>query len=74
MRAPEPDAAVTVNGTPRPCAGASLEDLVVGLGIDPARRGVAVALNERVVPRADWATVRVAAGDRVEIVRPLAGG
>ena len=74
MSAPAPGASVTVNGAPRACAGQSLAELVVALGLDPGRRGLALALNARVVPRADWRAVRVAPGDTVEIVQPLAGG
>jgi thiamine biosynthesis protein ThiS len=40
----------------------------------PPRHRAALALNARIVPRADWPAVRVAPGDKVEIVRPLAGG
>jgi sulfur carrier protein len=65
---------VLVNGTPRASDEATLETLVAELGIDPGRRGLAVARNGRVVPRASWAEVRVAPGDRIEIVQPLAGG
>lgn len=74
MSAPEPVQTVTVNGAPRPCRGETLEEIVIALGLDPARRGIAVALNKRVVPRAEWSAVRVAPGDDVEVVHPLAGG
>ncbi|HEV2310652.1 MAG TPA: sulfur carrier protein ThiS [Acidimicrobiia bacterium] len=46
--------------------------LVDGLGRDP--RGVAVALNEDVVPRGDWPRTRLRAGDRVEVLRAAQGG
>jgi sulfur carrier protein len=65
---------VTVNGASRPYRDQSLEEIVVSCGLDPARRGLAIALNAGVVPRADWRAVRVAPGDTVEIVQPLAGG
>jgi sulfur carrier protein len=74
MSAPETAATVTVNGDPRPYRDQSLEEVVLSCGLDPARRGIALALNARIVPRADWPAVRVAPGDKVEIVRPLAGG
>jgi sulfur carrier protein len=65
---------VLVNGKPRAGGEATLKDLVAELGIDPERRGLAVARNGRVVPRASWGDTLVAPGDRIEIVQPLAGG
>lgn len=60
-----------VNGEARTLrAGTTLADLV------PAewKRGVAVACNDEIVPRAAWATTAVSAGDAIEIVRPVQGG
>ncbi|MGE3856122.1 MAG: sulfur carrier protein ThiS [Dehalococcoidia bacterium] len=37
-------------------------------------RGVAVARNDEIVPRADWPATPVAEGDAIEIVRPVQGG
>ncbi len=37
-------------------------------------KGVAVAVNGAVVPAGSWAEARLAAGDRVEIVKPFGGG
>jgi sulfur carrier protein len=37
-------------------------------------RGVAVALNGAVVPRADWPATKLRDGDTLEIVRALQGG
>lgn len=48
---------------------AALEQLEVGQG-----RGVAVAVNDRVVPRSQWAERALAEGDRVEIIRATQGG
>lgn len=36
--------------------------------------GLAVALNEAVVPRAQWPSRHIAAGDVIEIVRATRGG
>lgn len=74
MRQAAAQASVTVNGKARPHRERTLEELVAACGIDPSRRGVAVALNARVVPRADWPATPIAPGDEVEIVQPLAGG
>jgi sulfur carrier protein len=48
--------------------GAIVDDL--GLG----RRGVAVAINEAVVPRSSWDATRLAPEDRVEILNAVQGG
>ncbi len=69
----------TVNGEPRPDAhGSRLDELVAALVpgsvVGGAPRGVAVALNDAVVPRGAWTTTVVAAGDRVEVVTAVQGG
>jgi len=42
--------------------------------VDTAQRGIAVALNGAVVPRAAWPATRLNPGDSVEIVRARQGG
>jgi len=37
-------------------------------------RGFAIALNGRLVRRAQWPATPIAPGDRIEIVRALSGG
>jgi sulfur carrier protein len=64
---------LTVNGAPAEVdAEATVATLVHRLGRDP--RGVAVALNEDVVPRGAWSATRLHAGDRVEVLRAAQGG
>ena len=62
----------TVNGQPRDlpdgCTIAALLD-----ALDTVR-GVAVARNDRVVPRAQHESCAIADGDRIEIIRAVAGG
>lgn len=53
-------------------AGATVRDLVQALGC--GIRGVAVAVNMEVVRRGEWATVRLADGDEVEVLHAVAGG
>ena len=65
---------LTVNGKLCRYTGQSIDELIAMLDIDPKRRGIAVAVNEAVVPRSAWTETRISAGDRIEIVRPLAGG
>jgi sulfur carrier protein len=65
---------VRLNGMDETVEPATVIDLLRARGIDPAARGVAVALNGKVVRRADWATIEIKAGDSIEIVRPFSGG
>jgi sulfur carrier protein len=65
---------VRVNGEDRPLAGARVVDVLKALGIDPQRRGIAVAINGTVAPRATWTAALLNGGEDVEIVRPLSGG
>jgi len=65
---------VTINGEDRQLAAGSLLAALRELEIDPLRKGVAVALNGRFVPRSNWPDVVLSRGDRLEIVRPVAGG
>lgn len=60
-----------VNGEARVLRpGTTLADLV------PVEweRGVAVARNDEIVPRTQWAKTAVHADDAIEIVRPVQGG
>lgn len=61
---------ITVNGE-----AAVHEGTLAALVADsvPDRAGVAVAVNDEVVPRASWDRP-LADGDRVEIVRAVQGG
>lgn len=63
----------TINGTPRELP----DELTVAALLEvlgSARKGVAVARNDRVVPRADYDTQRLSEGDRVEVIEAVAGG
>jgi len=70
-----PAAAIRVNGQDEPLAAAvSVADLLEAREISPDMRGVAVALNGQVVPRARWRSTALSAGDKVEIVLAKQGG
>ncbi|EPH45418.1 sulfur carrier protein ThiS [Streptomyces aurantiacus] len=65
--------AVSVNGEVRDvAAGTTLDAVVAQLTAAPA--GVAAALNETVVPRAEWAATALRDGDRVEVLTAVQGG
>ena len=63
-----------VNGERRRVAAADIESLVAALGLDPAGRGLAVARNGEVVPRASWGATALAPDDRIDIVGAVQGG
>ncbi len=66
---------VTVNGAPDGLPdGATVADVLRAATGSPAPRGIAVALNGTVVRRADWPTVRLSEGDRVEVLTATQGG
>ncbi len=68
------DALIQVNGTNEPLAAATLATLLAEKAIDTAQRGIAVALNGAVVPRAAWPATPLRPGDNVEIVHARQGG
>jgi sulfur carrier protein len=67
-------ASIRVNGQIEPLAVATLTALLHEKAIAPDARGIAVAINGTVVPRAAWPSTHLNAGDQVEIVRARKGG
>jgi sulfur carrier protein len=64
---------VVANGDPvELAAGATVEDLLTALGL--GGKWVVVERNREPVARADLATTVLAEGDRIELVRAVAGG
>jgi sulfur carrier protein len=67
-------ATIRVNGESEPLAAATIAALLEEKAVDVDQRGIAVALNGAVVPRASWAATALKPGDRIEIVRARQGG
>jgi sulfur carrier protein len=67
-------ATIHINGEREPLAAATLAILLEEKAVDTGQRGIAVALNGSVIPRAAWAVTRLKRGDSVEIVRARQGG
>ena len=65
---------IRVNGEDEPLAAATLAALLEEKAVDTGQRGIAVALNGAIVPRAAWPQTKLSAGDSVEIVRARQGG
>jgi sulfur carrier protein len=68
------EASIRVNGESEPLAAATLGALLAEKTVDTEQKGIAVALNGAVVPRAAWPATRLKPGDSVEIVRARQGG
>lgn len=63
----------TINGEARDLPdGVTVGALLDALGA--VRAGIAVARNERIVRRGEYDSDRIADGDRIEIIRAVAGG
>jgi len=66
---------IVLNGEPRELpAGATLADAVRESGAEREGRGVAVALDGEVVPRAEWDSTPLAEGQGVEVLAAIQGG
>ena len=65
---------VFVNDQPRAlAAGTALADLLRERGL-AERKGVAIALNDEVVPRSTWPARPLADGDRILVIQATQGG
>ncbi|MGQ4272836.1 sulfur carrier protein ThiS [Terrihabitans sp. B22-R8] len=64
-----------INGQPRECDARNVDELLKAeLEDGHTRRGIAVAVNGRMVPRSEWPRKVFSKGDSVEIVHALPGG
>ncbi len=67
--------AVVLNGEPRDLPeDATVESAVRAAGAPEDGRGVAVAVDGEVVPRAAWATTGLGEGQQVEVLHAVQGG
>jgi sulfur carrier protein len=66
---------VTVNGDARELPeGATVASVVESLANAPQGRGVAVAVEGEVIPRAQWPRTKLRAGASIEVVVAVQGG
>lgn len=63
---------IRVNGTPEAFVP-TIAALLDARGLNQTK-GLAIALNDAVVPKSAWAATRLHAGDEIEIVRAVGGG
>jgi sulfur carrier protein len=66
---------VMVNGRARDVTpGTTISQLIERTGADANGRGMAVAVNGEVVPRARWGTMEIDESDQVEVLGAAQGG
>ena len=66
---------VLLNGSERDLGeGATVDDAVSASGAPDSRRGVAVAVDDEVVPRGEWERTELRDGQRVEVLQAVQGG
>ncbi|HEX9320494.1 MAG TPA: sulfur carrier protein ThiS [Xanthobacteraceae bacterium] len=65
---------IRVNGQDEPLRAQSVAALLAQKEIATDMRGIAVAVNGRVIPRTEWPDTPLAAGDAIEIVLARQGG
>ncbi|MDP6779303.1 MAG: sulfur carrier protein ThiS [Candidatus Latescibacteria bacterium] len=66
---------IVLNGEDRDAKdGLTVHALLLEIGIDPAQKGVAVAVNGEIALRQEWATSPLQPDDRVDIIRAVQGG
>jgi sulfur carrier protein len=66
---------LTINGEKRTIDNVdTLEGLVQVLGFSIEKRGIAVAVNDTVVPRVEWGSTQIQEGDTVEVIHAVQGG
>lgn len=67
---------IRLNGDARSiAAGATVAGLLEEMDLDPSNpKGIAVAVNDAVVPKSDWTGRALEDGDRVEVITARQGG
>lgn len=65
---------VVLNGETKEIQGTGIAALLRQMGRDPQEFGIAIAVNDKVVPRSQWSSVTFGTGDVIEIVTAKQGG
>ena len=66
---------IKVNGeTKEVSTGLTLHQLLLDLEIDPSRPGIAVAIDQEVIPRTQWEETAIQPESEIEIIRAAQGG
>jgi len=66
---------VTINGETKEFDDIeTLGELMKRLGFGEEAKGIAVAVNDTVIPKGRWSSTRLASGDVVEVIHAVQGG
>ena len=65
---------IKINGEEIVLTNSNLAGLLMERAIEKKQGGVAVAVNGKVVPRAEWDKTQINKDDRIEIVHIVRGG
>ncbi|HZK75961.1 MAG TPA: sulfur carrier protein ThiS [Candidatus Kapabacteria bacterium] len=63
-----------IGGEPQELKACLVDDLLIPLSLPEDGRGIAIAINDSVVPKSRWREHALKEGDRIEIVRATQGG
>lgn len=63
-----------INGEPVILHTNTIIELLEQQGIASTQPGIAVAVNDTVIPRRSWPTHKLEEGDRVEVITAMQGG
>ena len=64
---------LAVNSEPREFSGQYISELAAELNL-PAANGIALAVNEKVVPKSEWDNFKLNNNDNVLIIKATQGG
>lgn len=61
-----------VNNTEKECSSEHIQSLLSELNLPD--KGIAVAINKKMVPRAEWTSRVLAEGDEIIVIKAVCGG
>ena len=66
---------IRVNGEEKTVdPNSNIYDLLIALELKPTQAGIAVAVNQEVIPKTKWQTTELQENSDVEIIRAVQGG
>ncbi|MFI3301749.1 MAG: sulfur carrier protein ThiS [Rikenellaceae bacterium] len=63
---------ITVNNQPQSVSAQTISSLIEELSLET--NGVAIALNNKVIPRSEWSVTPIAEEDKIIVVSAVFGG
>ena len=66
---------IRINGEARKVRpNLNIHDLLIALELNPTQAGIAVAVNQEVIPRTAWQATELCENSDVEVIRAVQGG